>query len=137
MELRIGKLSKRHPNGTQPVTVLVSRKETPIMKKLFKGLLFLALAVSSLGAQNDKQISAFGGQPPLIDRELIFGNPEILGAQLSPDGRYLAFLKPWKDTTNIYVKGVDETIFERPKNDTDTIYIELNDRDKAWHDLYK
>ncbi len=208
MELRIGKLSKRHPNGTQPVTVLVSRKETPIMKKLFKGLLFLALAVSSLGAQNDKQISAFGGQPPLIDRELIFGNPEILGAQLSPDGRYLAFLKPWKDTTNIYVKGVDETfsaarlltteakrpisvyfwsrdskyilytkdtdgdenfnvyavapaakpaagadappsrdltglkgvvvkIFDRPKNDPDTIYIGLNDRDKAWHDLYK
>ena len=24
-----------------------------------------------------------------------------------------------------------------PKNDPDTIYIGLNDRDKAWHDLYK
>ena len=46
--------------------------------------------------------------PPLIDREIFFGNPEIAGAQISPDGKYLSFLKPWKDTRNVYVKGVDE-----------------------------
>jgi dipeptidyl aminopeptidase/acylaminoacyl peptidase len=46
--------------------------------------------------------------PPLIDRELLFGNPEIAGAELSPDGRYLAFLKPWQDTRNIWVKQVAE-----------------------------
>ena len=28
-------------------------------------------------------------------------------------------------------------IIDVPKNDPDTIYIGLNDRDKAWHDLYK
>ena len=28
-------------------------------------------------------------------------------------------------------------IFEVPKSDPDTVYIGLNDRDKAWHDLYK
>ncbi len=181
------------------------------MKKMFKGLLCLALAVSSLAAQNantkDKKTSS-SGLPPLIDRELIFGNPEISGAQLSPDGKYLAFQKPWKDTRNIYVKGVDEPfsaarlltaepkrpipgyfwsrdskyilyvkdndgdenynvyavdpaakpaagadaptprdltglkgirvqLVDVPKNDPDTIYIGLNDRDKAWHDLYK
>ena len=27
--------------------------------------------------------------PPIIDRELFFGDPEIAGAQLSPDGQYL------------------------------------------------
>jgi dipeptidyl aminopeptidase/acylaminoacyl peptidase len=79
------------------------------MKKVFKGLLYMALAVSSLGAQNMKEKKAsLGGLPPLIDRELIFGNPEISGAQLSPDGKYLAFQKPWKDTRNIYVKGLAE-----------------------------
>jgi dipeptidyl aminopeptidase/acylaminoacyl peptidase len=79
------------------------------MKTLFKGLLCLALAISSLAAQSqDKKASANAGLPPLIDRELIFGNPEISGAQLSPNGRYLAFQKPWKDTRNIYVKSVDE-----------------------------
>jgi len=41
---------------------------------------------------------------PIIDRELLFGDPEISGAQLSPDGQYLAFLKPWKKTRNIWVK---------------------------------
>ena len=44
------------------------------------------------------------GLPPLIDRELLFGNPEISGAQISPDGKFLAFIKPWKDTRNVWVK---------------------------------
>src|SRR4029078_7450280 len=48
------------------------------------------------------------GLPPLVDREIFFGNPEIAGAQISPNGKYLSFLKPWKDTRNVYVKGVDE-----------------------------
>ncbi len=42
--------------------------------------------------------------PPIIDRELLFGDPEISGAQLSPNGKYIAFLKPWKETRNIWVK---------------------------------
>ena len=46
--------------------------------------------------------------PPLLDRELFFGNPEIAGATLSPDGRYIAFLKPWKDVRNVWVKKVGE-----------------------------
>ena len=145
---------------------------------------------------------------PLIDRELFFGNPEIAGAQISPDGQYIAFLKPWKDTRNIWVKktgepfdkahlvtsdtkrpipaylwsrdskyilfvqdqGGDENynvyavnpaeapaagqdvpaarniteakgaramIYATPKSQPDTLYIGLNDRDPAWHDLYK
>ena len=45
--------------------------------------------------------SAAAGLPPVLDRELFFGNPEIAGAQLSPDGKYIAFLKPWKDTRNV------------------------------------
>ena len=37
-------------------------------------------------------------QPPVIDRELFFGDPEISGAQISPDGKYIAFLKPLNKT---------------------------------------
>jgi dipeptidyl aminopeptidase/acylaminoacyl peptidase len=177
------------------------------MNKLFKSILCLTLLATALLAQ-DKKTSTTGGLPPVIDRELIFGNPEIAGAQISPDGKYLSFLKPWKDTRNVYVKGVDEPfsaarlmtteakrpvagyfwsrdskyilfakdndgdenfnvyavdptakpaaggeapasrdltglkgvrveIIDIPKHDPDTIYIGLNDRDKAWHDLYK
>lgn len=167
---------------------------------------FLVLLASSLAAQQKNEANT--GLPPLIDRELFFGNPEIAGAQLSPDGKYLAFLKPWKDTRNVWVKKVDEPfssarllttetkrpvggylwsrdakyvlyvkdkdgdenfnvyavdpgapaasgseapasrdltglkgvriqLYSVPKHDPDTIYIGLNDRDKAWHDLYK
>src|SRR5271155_3528697 len=46
--------------------------------------------------------------PPIIDRELLFGDPEISSAQLSPDGQYVAFLRPWKETRNIYVKKTSE-----------------------------
>ena len=49
-----------------------------------------------------------GKLPPLIDRELFFGNPEISGAQISPDGRYVSFLKPYKDTRNIWVKRISD-----------------------------
>jgi dipeptidyl aminopeptidase/acylaminoacyl peptidase len=178
------------------------------MKKFFQFLLCLALAATSLGAQTNGKKASAVELPPLIDRELIFGNPEIVNAVLSPDGKYLAFQKPWHDTRNIYVKGVDEpfnaarllttetkrpvpgyfwtrnseyilyvkdndgdenfniyavdpaakpaagaetppsrdltglkgvrvAIYDLPKSDPGVIYIGLNDRDKAWHDLYK
>jgi len=47
-------------------------------------------------------------QPPLIDRELFFGDPEISGAQISPDGRFISFRKQYKGVMNIWVKGVQE-----------------------------
>lgn len=79
------------------------------MNKLLKSILCLTLLAATLVAQEkDKKAPAAGGLPPVIDRELIFGNPEIAGAQISPNGKYLTFLKPWKDTRNVYVKGVDE-----------------------------
>ena len=84
------------------------RKDLSPMSKLFKIALCTALFASTVVAQNKNKTSAASGLPPMIDREIIFGNPEIAGAQISPDGKYLSFLKPWKDTRNVYVKGVDE-----------------------------
>src|SRR5687768_15118536 len=46
--------------------------------------------------------------PPLIDRELFFGDPEISGAQISPDGRFISFIKPYKGVRNIWFKGIKE-----------------------------
>src|SRR5690349_16640133 len=147
-------------------------------------------------------------QPALIDREIIFGNPEYAGAQISPDGKFISFVKPLNGTMNVWVKGIDEPfaaarpmtndqsrpvrqyfwsvdgkyilfvqdkggdenfnvyavnpadkaaagspvpaarnlteakgiramIQATPKSDPDVIYVGINDRDKAWHDLYK
>src|SRR5579863_1263249 len=171
--------------------------------KLSFGLVCVLL-LASLATAADTTTAA----PPLIDRDIIFGNPEIAAAQLSPDGKYVSFLKPWKDTRNVYVKAVNEPfsaarllttetkrpvagyfwprdskyilyakdnegdenfnvyavdpsakpaadaeappsrdltglkgvrviLYEVPKSDPNVVYIGLNDRDKAWHDLYK
>jgi len=54
------------------------------------------------------------GLPPLIDRELIFGDPEISAAQISPDGKFITFIKPFKGTRNIWVKRTEEP-FEKAK----------------------
>ncbi len=176
------------------------------MRKLLCVVTACLLLVIALPAQEKK--AHVSGMPPLIDRELLFGNPEITAAQLSPDGTYLAFMKPWKNTINVWVKktsepfsaarllttelkrpvagylwsrdgkyviyvkdnagdenfnvfavdpavtapagadappsrdltnlkGVRVMLYGAPKADPDTIFIGLNDRDKAWHDLYK
>ena len=47
-------------------------------------------------------------QPPIIDRASFFGEIQIAGAQISPDGQYLSFLKPYKGTRNIWVKKAGE-----------------------------
>jgi dipeptidyl aminopeptidase/acylaminoacyl peptidase len=145
--------------------------------------------------------------PDLIDREVFFGDPEVTGAQLSPDGKYMSFIKPHLGTRNVWVKalsapfedarpltdntdrpvagyfwsrdgqyllyvkdqggdenfniyaldpqspnaegstvpearkltdreGVSAVIYAVPESDPDLMYIGLNDRDPAWHDLY-
>jgi dipeptidyl aminopeptidase/acylaminoacyl peptidase len=46
--------------------------------------------------------------PPLIDREVFFGDPEITGAQISPDGRFISFIRPLDGVMNVWVKRREE-----------------------------
>ena len=45
---------------------------------------------------------------PIIDRSIFFGNPEISGGQLSPNGEYISFLKEYNGIMNIWVKKINE-----------------------------
>ena len=45
--------------------------------------------------------------PPLIPREVLFGNPEIAGVQLSPDGTRIAYLAPYQGVLNLWVRDLD------------------------------
>ena len=81
--------------------------------------LALAAAVPLPAAVKAAAVAPVPGkaQPaPLIDREKFFGNPEIAAAQLSPDGKWIAFLKPWKETRNVWVKTVSYTHLTLPTN---------------------
>ncbi len=61
---------------------------------------------------------------PIIDRAIFFDNPEIAGGQLSPDGKFISFLKAYNGILNIWVKKFDEpfgsarrlTNLERPSS---------------------
>jgi dipeptidyl aminopeptidase/acylaminoacyl peptidase len=170
---------------------------------------FAVLCAGLLTVSSPRAIVGQAGvQPPIIDRELFFGDPEISGAQISPDGKFIAFVKPFKGTRNVWVKrteepfdaakpitadksrpisqyfwsrdgkyilfaqdkagdenylvyavnpadspvagqdvpvarnltdakGVRALIYAVPRTEPDAIYVGLNDRDPAWHDLYK
>ncbi|HMA76330.1 MAG TPA: S9 family peptidase [Candidatus Krumholzibacteriaceae bacterium] len=71
------------------------------MKKLttlLSAVLLLAVSVSAADLTYLDQL------PPLIERDVLFGDPEIAGAKISPDGEYISFLKPHNDVLNIWVK---------------------------------
>ena len=64
----------------------------PLPELLMKKVFFPALVLVSLAIP----IAVCAQQPPIIDRQLFFGEVQIAGAQISPDGQYLSFLKPYK-----------------------------------------
>ena len=47
-----------------------------------------------------------GQLPPIIPITHFFDNPEIAGAQISPDGRWLSYLKPYREKLNIFIRPV-------------------------------
>ena len=44
---------------------------------------------------------------PLIPREVLFGNPEISGVNLSPDGKRLVYLAPYQGVLNLWVRDLE------------------------------
>jgi dipeptidyl aminopeptidase/acylaminoacyl peptidase len=172
------------------------------MKKQTLCLFVFLISISSMMAQTETNQTTI----PVLDRELFFGNPEISGGQLSPDGKWISFMKVYEGIMNIWVKKFDEpfekahplTNSKRPmygyfwsndgkyilyvkdengdenvnvfavdpmataevktvpvsrnltplkeitaqinlvsKKNPDLMMVSLNDRDKAWHDLYQ
>ena len=67
-----------------------------------------AFAGAGTAVAEDDAGDSLANLPPLIDRNVFFGDPEISGAQLSPDGKWVSFRKPYRGVMNVWVKGVDE-----------------------------
>ncbi len=60
-------------------------------------------------------------QPPIIDRELFFGDPAYSGAKISPDGKYISFRKQFKGVMNIWVKSIGQKFSEARPVTADSI----------------
>lgn len=52
--------------------------------------------------------------PPLIPRQVLFGNPSRAMGQVSPDGRWLGYIAPRDGVLNVYVAPVDHPDDARP-----------------------
>ncbi|MDW8255680.1 MAG: S9 family peptidase [Acidobacteriota bacterium] len=88
--------------------------------------------------------------PPLIPREVLFGNPEKASPQISPDGTKLAYLAPHNGVLNVWVRTIgkqdDQVVTSDKKRgirayvwqgDSEHIlYIQDRDGDENWH-LYQ
>jgi len=110
-------------------------------KRLFLGLACAAAAFAALPA-------ASADLPPVIPRDVLFGNPERAQPRLSPDGQRLAWLAPdKKNVLQVWVKTVgkdDDKIVTADKKrgirqygwaeDSKTIlYLQDNDGDENFH----
>jgi len=77
-------------------------------------LLVAALAATPLPAAEHASKPEASKLPPLIDRDMLFGDPELSGAQISPDGKWISFQKPHRDVMNIWVKKAADS-FEKAR----------------------
>jgi len=119
------------------------------MKRLILFVLGLAvLAVTGCGDTQEQATEVTMEPAPLVDRELFFGDPEISASQLSPDGKWMSFIKPFNDARNIWIKAADEpfdtarpvTADERPvpgyfwsRDSRYVLYVQDKDGDENFH----
>ena len=47
------------------------------------------------------------GEVPLIPSEVLFGNPEVSGVSLSPDGKQIVFLAPHRGVLNLWAQELE------------------------------
>jgi dipeptidyl aminopeptidase/acylaminoacyl peptidase len=82
------------------------------MKRLFLVLTLIGLGLSSMS-------TATAQDPPILDRQLFFGNPQISSGSLSPDGKMISFLKAYNGIMNVWVKDFDAP-FDQARPITDS-----------------
>ncbi len=85
-------------------------KHTPIFhgRALLAGSA-LTLAASSVAWGQVQPVSYLDDLPPLVDREVFFGNPVLAYGALSPDGQYVSIVKPLDGILNVWVRRADQT----------------------------
>lgn len=94
-------------------------------------LLFLLLGACAAPTHTDKAGKAGAvaavAPPPLIERKILFGNPERANGQVSPDGRWLAYVAPDEGVLNVFVA---------PREHPDQAKVVTHDRKRGVRQYY-
>jgi dipeptidyl aminopeptidase/acylaminoacyl peptidase len=70
---------------------------------LFSVTTWATVGVLGLGASTGVAMQPNSNTTPLIPRDVLFGNPDRAGSQLSPDGQWLSYLAPVNGVLNVWV----------------------------------
>lgn len=81
---------------------------------LTTGFLAGIVAVSALCMATGCESTGMVRPLELVKRETLFGNPDKAGAQISPDGKRLAYLAPLDGVLNVWVAPIDAVQDARP-----------------------
>ena len=88
-----------------------------------------------------------GDLPPIIPRQVLFGNPDKASPKISPDGKRLAYLAPDQGVLNVWIRTIGKKD-DRPvtkdrnrgirsyswaDNNTHVLYIQDKGGDENWH----
>lgn len=84
----------------------------PVSSLLAGSLAIAAGASASAAAVPSDALAA--GEPPLISRDVLFGNPERTSARISPDGTRFAFIAPLDGVLNVWVAPVGDLAAAKP-----------------------
>jgi dipeptidyl aminopeptidase/acylaminoacyl peptidase len=87
---------------------------TPALLALAAASLCASSAVAQQTRTNTKSNAAASTPTPLIPRDVLFGNPERAGVQISPDGKRLAYIAPWGGVLNVWVGPADRPEAAKP-----------------------
>jgi dipeptidyl aminopeptidase/acylaminoacyl peptidase len=81
-----------------------------MMNKHYSGLRNFLFAVVVCSSPLLLQSPVAAEVPPLIPREVLFGNPEIAGVDLSPDGTKIAYIAPYQGVMNLWVRDLEGSV---------------------------
>ena len=84
----------------------------------------------------------------IIPRKILFGNPDKTGVQISPDGKYIAYIAPLNGVLNVYVAPIDKLnnaqavtddkgrgirVYYWSYDNIHLLYLQDNNGDENWH----
>src|SRR5579871_2651138 len=67
------------------------------------------MALDQTHISHTEDVVGMAGLPPLIPREVLFGNPDKTAPKVSPDGKKLAYLAPENGVLNVWVRSLGQS----------------------------
>lgn len=76
------------------------------MKNLYQLIIIFLILNSQITLGENKKVVLM--EDKLIEREILFGNPERVGVRVSNDGKYISYIAPYNGVLNVWIAPADD-----------------------------